>query len=319
MKKIPVIILSGFLGSGKTTLLQRFLNECSHKKLTPAVLMNEIGETDTDGKSISSKSQIIEKLLDGCICCNKKSEVTQSIEKLLTLNPDIIFIELTGVANPEEVADSLTEPELLHRVYLEKVITLIDAEYILSYNSVFESDRELVRTTRRQIEVADKLIVNKIDLVSEAIKAKINKLLIKYNPDATISFVNYSNIDVSKLFKFSNPNRVMYKIKGIQHESNHHTHHHSYSRIKSISLPILAKTSKREIETFLKKWKSNLLRAKGYVFLGDGTYLIQLVMKRMSWERTDYSGDHYLVLIGIDLPKEEIWKEWEHMIQKTKA
>ncbi|MBU8905342.1 CobW family GTP-binding protein [Desertibacillus haloalkaliphilus] len=319
MKKVPVFILTGFLGSGKTTLLKRFLDECLQKKLTAAVLMNEMGETDTDGKSVSSKNQIIEKLLDGCICCNKKSEVTQSIEKLLTLEPDVIFIELTGVANPEEVADSLTEPELLHRVYLEKVITLIDAEHILSYNSMFESDRELVRTTRRQIEVADMQIVNKVDLVSEGIRSKINKLLVKYNPAATISYVNYSNIDVTKLFTFSNANRVTVKIKGTKQESNHHTNHHSHSRINSISLPLLSMTTKRDIETFLKKWKSNLLRAKGYVLLDDGTYLIQQVMKRLSWERTDYTGEHYLVLIGIDLQKEEILKDWQRVIQKTKA
>ncbi|WP_062047284.1 GTP-binding protein [Bacillus sp. JCM 19034] len=172
MSRTPVFVLSGFLGSGKTTLLERLLVECTNRNLKSAVLMNEIGKTDTDGNTLLGKSQIIEKLLDGCICCNKKGEVVESMEKLLQIKPDVIFIELTGVANPDEVADSLTEPELINNVYLEKIITLIDAEHILSYNSIFESDRELVQTTRNQIEVADLLIVNKTDLVPEAKKNK---------------------------------------------------------------------------------------------------------------------------------------------------
>lgn len=54
MGKIPVYILSGFLGSGKTTLLKQLLHTCSEKNINPAVLMNEIGKTDTDGESIST-------------------------------------------------------------------------------------------------------------------------------------------------------------------------------------------------------------------------------------------------------------------------
>jgi G3E family GTPase len=316
MIKTPVFVLSGFLGSGKTTLLQRLLDECDKQNLTSAVLMNEIGKTDTDGKSISQKSQIIEKLLDGCICCNKKGEVVQSIEKLLKLKPDIIFIELTGVANPEEISDSLTEPALINHVYLDRIITLIDAEHILHYNNLFESDRELVQTTRRQIEVADYLIVNKTDLVNESVKRKINKLINKHNPSSKTSFVTYSKVDVSSLLQNKRSNLIKVKIRMKEDPSDEQTHKHSYTRIKSITLPLTSQTSKNTIESFLKKWKSNLLRAKGYVKTNDGTYLMQVVMKRTYWERTSYKGDDYLVLIGIDLSEEEIKQEWKVISQK---
>lgn len=323
MSKVPVLILSGFLGSGKTTLLKRLLQECSEKKVTTAVLMNEIGKTDTDGENIYelNKSRNMEKLLDGCMCCNKKSEVVKCIEKLLVRKPDVLFIELTGVANPEEVVDSLTEPELISRIYLEKVITVVDAENILSYNSVFESDRELVKTTRRQIEVADFLIVNKIDLVSESKKQKIKKLLLKENPTSDIVFSTYSKIDLNSLLNNMKSEQFTLKIGKKDEKQVHkeHVHYHSYSRIKSITLPISFQTNKKEIENFLKKWKSNLLRAKGYVLLSDGTYLLQHVIKQVNWEPSNYKGDHYIVMIGINLNEEGIKQDWGTLVRKLRS
>ncbi|ERN53897.1 GTP-binding protein [Alkalihalophilus marmarensis] len=322
MSRVPVFVLSGFLGSGKTTLLERLLTESVNQGLRATVLMNEIGKTDTDGNILEGKSEMIEKLLDGCICCNKKSEVAQSMEKLLNLDPDVIFIELTGVANPEEVADSLTEPQLINQVYLEKVITLIDSEHILSYNSIFESDRELVRTTRRQIEVADTLIVNKMDLVSEAKRQKIDKLLKKQNSTSSITYSTYSDVDVTSLFQPINTKTKKVRVR-IKH-SNHREHHHehppkSFTKIKSIRLPVPTATSSHRVEKFLKKWKTDLLRAKGYVELEDGTYLMQHVMKRVSWTKSTYHGDHYLVLIGLSLDESKIKEDWNAFFSEIRA
>ena len=307
-------MLSGFLGSGKTTLLLRLLEECSRRQLKPAVLMNELGSTDTDGAIISNdrKEQVVEKLLDGCICCNKKGEVVASIEKLLLQKPDVIFIELTGVANPEEVADSLTEPQFIDRLSLQQVITLLDAENVLDYNSLFEADRNLVETVKRQTEVADLLIINKIDLVDSARKTKINKTLRKQNNKAEICFTNYSEIDLDPVLnpiQQKRPRqeiRVTFNKKSQEGKQEKHEHKKSYSRIQTISLPIPQPIRDKEIEKFLKRYKSSILRAKGYIpLIGKSqTFLMQHVVKRTSWEPTTYTGEHYLVVIGIDLNKE---------------
>ncbi|MFV8828121.1 CobW family GTP-binding protein [Alkalihalobacterium sp. APHAB7] len=325
MAKIPVFVLSGFLGSGKTTLLLRLLEECSRLHLKPAVLMNELGSTDTDGAIISNdrKEQVVEKLLDGCICCNKKGEVVASIEKLLLQKPDVIFIELTGVANPEEVADSLTEPQFIDRLSLQQVITLLDAENVLDYNSIFEADRNLVETVKRQTEVADLLVINKIDLVDSARKTKINKILRKQNNKAEICFTNYSEIDLDPVLnpiQQKRPRqeiRVTFNKKSQEGKQEKHPHKKSYSRIQTISLPIPQPIREKEIEKFLKKYKGSILRSKGYIpLLGKNqTYLMQHVVKRTSWEPSTYTGEHYLVVIGIDLNKEELTAQWNKVIQ----
>jgi G3E family GTPase len=323
MSKIPVFILSGFLGSGKTTLLKRMLLECNKKNLKPAVLMNELGSTDTDGNIINEQNnEIMEKLLDGCICCSKKNEVLKCIEKLLLQKPDVLIIELTGVANPEEVVDSMTEPQLIDRLSVQKIISVLDAENILEYNSILEADRNIVETNRRQIEIADLLIINKIDLVTNGRKLKIEKVIRKHNSVSPIHFATYSEIDLGELFvdiKPYNEQKMIIKIgkEKVEHHQHIHrkqAHTHSYSRINTISLPIEFDTTTGEIEKFLKKWRPNLLRAKGFVPIKEKTYLMQTVLKRTSWESTNFSGSHYIVMIGIDLNTELIKKEWERLL-----
>ncbi|WP_226526847.1 CobW family GTP-binding protein [Metabacillus niabensis] len=316
MRKIPVYILCGFLGSGKTTLLKQLLHTCSEKHINPAVLMNEIGKTDTDGESISGmlKNSHLEKLLDGCMCCNKKSEVTKCLLTLLSKKPDVLFIELTGVADPEEVVDSITEPELLHLLRLEKVVTIVDAENILSYHNVFESDRDLVRTTKKQINVADYLIVNKTDLVSDGKKKKVDKLLRKENALSPIFYTTFSKVDINDIF-FSKSSSVM-RTNTKRNEEIPDEKRTSFSRINSISLPLTTQTTTKQIERFLKRWKSHIIRAKGYLHINEGIYLMQCVMNRVNWEPSTFKGEYYLVMIGVSLDTKEIKQDWERTFKR---
>lgn len=326
MQKIPVIVLSGFLGSGKTTLLLRLLQETSQRGLQSAVLMNELGMRDVDGQIISRymNQQMIEKLFDGCICCDKKSEIAQCVRQLINRNPDVIFMELTGVANPEEIVYALTEPQLIDQIDLKQVITVLDAENVLEYNSIFESDRELIYTLRQQITVADWLIVNKIDLVNEKRKDKIKKVLRKENSVSPISFTSYSEVNLELIVQDIKPLQSIQKKSCISipvlkmglsphHPAEYLDHHESsYTRIQTMRLPITQSMNPKIVKNFLDKWQAKLLRAKGYIPLeGKGTYLMQRAGKRTSWQPTKDVQEHYIVLIGMDIDSERIRTEWK--------
>lgn len=196
---VPVIVLSGFLGSGKTTLLRRLLLEAERRQLRPGVLMNELGRQDVDGALVGRGDAALEKLLDGCVCCSKKEELAGSLLLLLQKSPDVVLIELTGVANPEEIADALTEPALLGRIRLKQIVTVLDAEHTLDYNSIFSADQQLVRTLRRQMETADLIIVNKVDLVRQDRLQKIEKAVRKQNPHAAIAYAMDAAVELSPL------------------------------------------------------------------------------------------------------------------------
>lgn len=337
---IPVLILSGFLGSGKTTLLLELLAEARSRDLKPGILMNELGKMDVDGEIIGEASRAsVAKLLDGCVCCSKKSELSASLQELLQQKPDVLFVELTGVANPEEVVDALTEPALLGRVLLKQIVTVLDAEYTLEYNSIFASDKDLVRTLRRQIEVADVILVNKTDLVDPHTLQKIEKTVRKHNPLAPLLYTQRSRLDPDILLRGIEPipdgtvqTRQPFRVvKGTaagarlkEPEAPEHTAHRhqaSYSRIRTYTLkpPVEGAIPPAKLEQFLGQWGNRLLRAKGYLAQpGNASRrLLQFAGKRVTWSSSTYLGEPYLVLIGMDLEESELLMEWKELLPQT--
>lgn len=338
---MPAIVLSGFLGSGKTTLLLRLLEASLHKGWKPAILMNELGKRDVDGVGLSSlgKELGIQKLLDGCVCCSLKQELAGKLKELLLLKPDILFIELTGVANPEEVALALSESsDLITRVKLHKVITVLDAEHILEYNSWLDTDLQLVRTLRRQIETADLLILNKVDLVKADKLVKIEKEIRKQNAHSLLIHAEHNVMNLELILgeieadqgatvrtRFMRPGRSpLVKKKDIAIDRGNAAvpvtqSAPSFSRLSTISLqlPTSCNVTPKEIEKFLGNQGNNLLRAKGYVRIArkNKHYLLQYAGKRVTWEpAAHYDGDSYLVLIGLDISEQNTLESWEQLL-----
>lgn len=202
MNKIPVVLISGFLGSGKTTLLLRLLEFAAKRQWRTAVLMNEMGEQDVDGDTVSGQipDLPIEKLLDGCICCTRRDELGQALQTLLDQKPDLIFIETTGVANPEQILEDLQDPSLADRISIQRKIALADCGKFLEYNSFFASSRGLVRTLRGQISFADMIILNKAGGCDVKQINKVMSSIRKINTTASMAVTDYSRLDENEVF-----------------------------------------------------------------------------------------------------------------------
>lgn len=345
MSPTPVWILSGFLGSGKTTLLLRLMESAVRRGLQAGILMNELGRLDLDGVLLQNEHPglPIEKLLDGCVCCDRKSELSASLIRLLDKKPDVVFIELTGVANPEEIADCLAEPVLLERYRLQSVITVLDAEFTLEYNSFFSSDRRLIETLRRQMEVADRIIVNKIDLATPSQLDKITKLVRKHNPNAEVTYANYSTIDTDAILsrlvpqgQVPKPSAYTYSAKPRftitssssssqstvrSAEQTSVTTVRSYSRLQTVSLPFPpnASVSRKGLEQFLSRLPGRLIRAKGYIPLQGQSlpHLMQYAGKHTEWKPSQHTYT-YLVLIGMDMDPASVDASWREYLASNR-
>lgn len=196
-RPVPVYILAGFLGSGKTTLLSRIIRSLQEKGQKPAVVMNELGEVNLDGVAVGLEVPMAE-LLDGCICCTVQGDLGIAVQQLIRDEaPDAIFIEATGVANPMEILDGVTEASLYTRMELKGVITVADAAMLVDETA--KAAGKTYRLLEEQIRCASLIVLNKTDLVDEPVLVSLEEMLRGWNPHGLLVRAVKSDIDLSLL------------------------------------------------------------------------------------------------------------------------
>jgi G3E family GTPase len=159
-ERIPVTVLTGFLGSGKTTLLNRILSEAHGQRI--AVIENEFGEVGVDQELVINAEEEIFEMNNGCICCTVRGDLIRILGNLAKRRDkfDRILLETTGMADPGPVAQTFfVDDEIKESFVLDGVITLVDAKHILLH--LDDSDEAMA-----QVAFADRLLLNKTDLVS---------------------------------------------------------------------------------------------------------------------------------------------------------
>eukprot|EP01135_Chromosphaera_perkinsii_P002853 Nk52_evm8s229 gene=Nk52_evmTU8s229 len=169
-EKVPVTIITGYLGAGKTTLLNYILTANHQKRI--AVILNEFGEGSAVEKSmnIGSDGELYEEWLElrnGCLCCSVKDNGVKAIENLMKKRGkfDYILLETTGLADPGPIAGMFWLDEGLETyLHLDGIVTVVDSKFLK--RQLFDKDPSKVTECMRQIGLADRIVLNKIDLLN---------------------------------------------------------------------------------------------------------------------------------------------------------
>lgn len=304
-ERIPVTILTGFLGAGKTTLLNRLLKENAGRKF--AVVVNEFGDAGIDGEILGGAEGGMVEISGGAVCCASLGDTVQAMTALMSSDKNFerVIIETTGLADPLPLARAfLSKPSLESVFRLDAIATLVDA------STFIERLADTVET-RRQVAVADIVIVTKTDIVDAQRIVEVRDAVASINPDARVVEAVRGAVAATEILDEQLPTvdeRPMAKV--------HDDVGHAHSEIQSVHLRETAPLAMDKVARFIGEHLvangDRLLRYKGIMciegrserFVFQGVQFTFDLLPDRAW-RDDEERRSDVVLIGTGIAKDE--------------
>jgi G3E family GTPase len=279
---LPLLLLTGFLGSGKTSTLQHWLAETDVPLKRTAVIINDFGSVNVDASLLARRQLQMRSITGGCVCCQSFEDLIEQTG-LVADNPDIdlLWIETSGLADPEEVFDRLSGPELQDRTVIRRLILVIDG-------SDFPCSWRGRAVQEEQVRYADLILLNKTDRIDASARQRIEITLRQLNPAASIVTTEHGRIDPNVL---SGEGRTALQASACLHDHDHehehggheHDHgheHHDHSAhdhgdetlphtASTLFLPLDEPVPRAVFQRFLGSLPTSVFRAKGFIRFSD--------------------------------------------------
>ncbi|MGB0335252.1 MAG: zinc metallochaperone GTPase ZigA [Opitutales bacterium] len=335
-RKLPVTVLSGFLGAGKTTILNHILN--NREGLKVAVIVNDMSEVNIDaqlvaegGAELSRKEEKLVEMSNGCICCTLRDDLLEEVRRLAFEGRfDYLLIESTGVSEPMPVAETFffrneAGFSLEDISHLDTMVTVVDAA---NFERDFgtpetlkdrgqevgdEDERTIVDLLVDQIDFADVILLNKIDIVGEETKAQIISGIRALNPRAELVECSYGKIDPGAIlntgrFDIQSAEQMPDWLKLIQNEPVPETEEYGIDQFVYRSRHPF---HPERLWKWMKQDWPGVIRSKGFFWLATRMAYVGL------WSRAGAQSDVSLAGEWFAAVPREYWPQDEDEIERV--
>jgi G3E family GTPase len=313
--RVPVTVVTGFLGSGKTTLVNYILSENHGKRI--AVIENEFGEIGIDDALVIDAEEEIFEMNNGCICCTVRGDLIRILGTLMKRRDkfDYILVETTGLADPAPVAQTFfVDEEIRTQLRLDAIVTVVDAKHLALH--LFEEKEEGIENEAlEQLAFADRVLINKVDLVNEEELLLVEKQIRSINAGASLVRTQMSKVDLdwvlnARAFELS---RVL-EVDPQFLEESEHMHDQS---ITSVGIEVDGPVDLEKINDWLgwllREKGTEIFRMKGILningsenrFVFQGVHMLFDGQPDRAW-RTDETRVNKMIFIGRNLDRDDL-------------
>ncbi len=296
---IPTILITGFLGAGKTTLLNRLIAYYGAKRTV--LLVNEFGQVNIDAQRLVPGDYKTVELNKGslfCICV--RTDFIKEVERITgELKPELLIIEATGMADTSEMENMLSLPVLKDHIDLQANLCVVDAQNFLKVS-------KFLKAPVSQVEKADLVLVNKIDLVTQDSLQTVVDAVEKISDGAVIVQTSFCDVDLGKIEALARkkPSGAIAPGEGRP------------DPVVSVTLRATGSCDMEAWNDFTGGLIGTVLRIKGTVNIGQSAFEVDATTDNWSQKLVPVStGDNRLVVIGKDMDQGALVRSFERLFE----
>lgn len=261
-RRVPVVLLGGYLGAGKTTVINEML---ARTDVPIAVMVNDVGEINVDAALIERQGTDTLDLSGGCVCCSLKNGFLEAFDQLRSrpVPPELVVVEMSGIANPASAAGFASTPGF----QLDSIVVLADLDQFLDWE---DESSVVADAVRAQIYAADVVLLSKRSLVDDARVDQVRDRVAELNSEVPILLAD-SVHSIAGLVGLGARRPIAHLAQNSSLFDQH----------QATVVPLDGTITRAELDTLLDELPANTVRAKGIVQVETGELLlVQIAGKR---------------------------------------